>query len=237
MATRFDDWESDFLEHHGIRGMKWGVRRYQNEDGSLTQAGKSRYGFGNGEGTSKTSALKMQRDFNNLDKGYANVAAEQNAAHKSGEKHVKQYMKRGMKLAAKGYTTDQIKADRKRQKQFSKIMKDEEQHQKTAKQMKEIEALQLKIIAKAAEKGYTVNSKPVVRIGNTGKKRAMAMLSAVAIGGAIGGGIAGGISGSGLKVDGQKVKIRNKGSGTQQLVNYHDLNESERRQRRQNKRG
>ena len=32
------------LYHHGIAGMKWGVRRYQNKDGSLTNAGKRRYG-------------------------------------------------------------------------------------------------------------------------------------------------------------------------------------------------
>lgn len=32
------------LEHHGVKGMKWGVRRYQNKDGTLTAAGKRRYG-------------------------------------------------------------------------------------------------------------------------------------------------------------------------------------------------
>ena len=31
------------LYHHGIKGMRWGVRRFQNEDGSLTSAGKKRY--------------------------------------------------------------------------------------------------------------------------------------------------------------------------------------------------
>lgn len=33
---------SNALEHHGILGMKWGIRRFQNKDGSLTSAGKKR---------------------------------------------------------------------------------------------------------------------------------------------------------------------------------------------------
>lgn len=34
-----------YLAHHGVKGMKWGVRRYQNRDGSLTSAGKRKYGY------------------------------------------------------------------------------------------------------------------------------------------------------------------------------------------------
>lgn len=36
------DESSEFLEHWGIKGMRWGVRRYQNKDGSLTPAGEAR---------------------------------------------------------------------------------------------------------------------------------------------------------------------------------------------------
>ena len=32
-----------YISHHGIKGQKWGVRRYQNQDGSLTTIGKARY--------------------------------------------------------------------------------------------------------------------------------------------------------------------------------------------------
>lgn len=35
-----------YISHSGIKGQKWGVRRFQNEDGTLTEAGKERYGKG-----------------------------------------------------------------------------------------------------------------------------------------------------------------------------------------------
>ena len=39
-------YEDNYLEHHGILGQKWGVRRWQNADGSLNPAGKKRYSSG-----------------------------------------------------------------------------------------------------------------------------------------------------------------------------------------------
>lgn len=35
---------TDEIYHHGVKGMRWGVRRYENPDGTLTEKGKKRYG-------------------------------------------------------------------------------------------------------------------------------------------------------------------------------------------------
>ena len=35
-----------YLAHHGIRGQRWGIRRFQNTDGTLTDQGRRHYGYG-----------------------------------------------------------------------------------------------------------------------------------------------------------------------------------------------
>lgn len=37
-------YRQSYIEHHGIKGQRWGIRRYQNPDGSLTDLGRKRYG-------------------------------------------------------------------------------------------------------------------------------------------------------------------------------------------------
>ena len=48
----------DYLSHHGILGMKWGIRRYQNDDGTLTAVGKKRYGNAETEFSELNAARK-----------------------------------------------------------------------------------------------------------------------------------------------------------------------------------
>lgn len=56
------------LVHHGIKGQKWGIRRYQNEDGSLTPEGKERYNAGismlKDYGDNYAALEKMTRELN-----------------------------------------------------------------------------------------------------------------------------------------------------------------------------
>lgn len=50
--------ENNTLNHHGTKGMRWGIRRFQRKDGSLTPEGKKRY---SGDGPDESIEEKKQR--------------------------------------------------------------------------------------------------------------------------------------------------------------------------------
>lgn len=84
----------EFL-HYGIQGMKWGIRRYQNEDGSLTPLGRTRYGG------------KAVKEYSKATK------AQLSGKQKKAEKHMKKFEKIDKSLS--NPKTDQLAEDYEKQ--------------------------------------------------------------------------------------------------------------------------
>lgn len=70
--------DEEYLAHHGTKGMKWGIRNYQNKDGSLTPAGRKRYG-------SFSDAIKKYKKKKQLKKAREAKAAKEAAAKQRAE--------------------------------------------------------------------------------------------------------------------------------------------------------
>lgn len=86
--------EENYLSHHGIMGMKWGIRRYQNPDGTLTAAGRKRYGTAGPDGNSKNMKNKhVARVLNDIEEEVSSKRTALNQTRKAMAKHEKKLAK------------------------------------------------------------------------------------------------------------------------------------------------
>lgn len=83
------------LYHHGIKGQKWGIRRFQNKDGSLTAAGRKRYG--SEEALNKHIESEMKKDFSTVKTQFDKTKAQMGELRSNPSKRLKQDVKKGQK--------------------------------------------------------------------------------------------------------------------------------------------
>lgn len=91
--------KEDELKHFGIRGMKWGIRRYQNEDGSYTEEGRLRYKKALSE--MSDDDLRKLVDRTRRQKEYYELIAQRNKAFDDLNPKVKRALAKEAKRAAK----------------------------------------------------------------------------------------------------------------------------------------
>lgn len=136
---------ADYLIHYGIQGQKWGVRRYQNEDGSLTSEGYFHY-YGKADKVAKSS--KEYKAYKSAEKEFSKIRDRHvDEANRRGFRAAgleEQYNKSSMSkaLIGKGYS----RSDKENTKQLQDALKNHEINRAYKKAFKEYDKMMSKEI-------------------------------------------------------------------------------------------
>ena len=103
---------NDYLMHHGVKGQKWGIRRFQNADGTLTAEGKARYDSAYGKGIGFRNANK---EVKKMHKELINEFKERNPyATKSELREYKRQSAKDINNMSRRYVAENAQALKKR---------------------------------------------------------------------------------------------------------------------------
>ena len=179
-------YDSSYLAHHGIKGQKWGVRRFQNPDGTLTEAGKVRYYGEMRSEDEKWASVKKntrrgyERALNRYEQVYGEEYANQRIAQKQAQKNMNKMLDRAKKI---GYDISQDpnnSGDEKLKKYSDKFIDQLAVGVAAGKRMKDIESKTYQVMAQALKDGYNVQVKQMpIQTNKRGRMSAQLTLGVI----------------------------------------------------------